>query len=175
MKHPRVAIGALTLSAAALVSLFTLEGYTDKAVIPVPGDVPTVGFGTTDGVKMGDSIDPVTAVNRGYRDVVKFENQIKTCVKVPLYQHEYDAYTKLTYNIGGAAFCKSSIPAKLNSYQYDAACETILDFVCGPATMSTRALPGQKCFSLRKPMRVIKGLQNRRQEEYKLCRGLAQQ
>ena len=175
MKYARTSIAALTISGAALVGILTHEGFREKAYTPVPNDSPTLGFGTTDGVKLGDSIDPVTAVNRAHRDVVKFENQIKTCVKVPLYQHEYDAYTKLTYNIGGAAFCKSSIPAKLNSYQYDAACETILDFVCGPATMSTRALPGQKCFSLRKPMRVIKGLQNRRQEEYKLCRGLAQQ
>lgn len=174
MKYPRTAIGALTLSAAALVSLFTMEGYTGKAIIPVPGDVWTFGFGTTDGVKMGDSIDPVTAVNRGYRDVVKFESAIKKCVTAPLYQHEYDAYTKLTYNIGSGAFCNSSIPKKLNAGQYDAACETILDFVCGPATMKTRALPGQKCFSLRKPMRVIKGLQNRRQEEYELCRGSTQ-
>jgi len=174
MKHPRIAISALTLSAAAIVSLFTMEGFVGKAMIPVPGDVPTIGFGTTEGVKMGDSIDPVTAVNRGYRDVVKFEDSIKKCVKVPLYQHEYDAYVKLTYNIGAANFCSSSIPKKLNAGQYDAACETILDFVCGPATLATRALPGQKCFSLKKPMRVIKGLQNRRQEEYQLCRGSTQ-
>lgn len=174
MKYQRTAIGALALSAAALVGLFTSEGYTSKAIIPVPGDVPTYGFGTTDGVKMGDSIDPVAAVNRGYRDITKFESGIKRCVTAPLYQHEYDAYVKLTYNIGTANFCASSIPAKLNAFQYDAACETILDFVCGPATQATRAKPGEKCYSRTKPMRVLRGLQNRRQQEYKLCRGLTQ-
>ena len=41
----RVAVGALSLSAAALIGLATHEGYTGKAVIPTKGDVPTVGFG----------------------------------------------------------------------------------------------------------------------------------
>ncbi len=171
MKHPRTAIAALTLSASAIIGLFTLEGYSSKAIIPVPGDVPTIGFGTTAGVKMGDSIDPVAAINRAHRDVVKFEGEIKKCVTAPLYQHEYDAYTKLAYNIGGHNFCSSSIPTKLNAGQYEAACATILDFVCGPATQATRALPGQKCYHRIKPMRVLRGLQNRRQEEYALCTG----
>lgn len=155
MKYPRTAIGALTLSAAALVSLFTIEGFTSKAIIPVPGDVPTFGFGTTDGVKMGDSIDPVTAVNRGYRDVLKFEGAIKRCVKVPLYQNEYDAYTKLTYNIGSGAFCSSALVRKLNAGDYDGACSEILRW---------DKFKG-------KPLR---GLTARRQEEYKLCRGSTQ-
>lgn len=174
MKYPRTTIAALSISGAALVGLLTSEGFRDKAYIPVAGDVPTIGFGTTEGVKMGDSIDPVRAVNRAHRDVVEFEGAVKQCVKVPLYQYEYDAYVKLTYNIGTANFCASSIPAKLNAFQYEAACETILDFVCGPATQATRAKPGEKCYSRTKPMRVLRGLQNRRQEEYKLCRGLTQ-
>lgn len=151
----RVAIGGLFLSASAFVSLLTLEGYTGKAIIPVPGDVPTFGFGTTDGVKMGDSIDPVTAVNRAHRDVTKFEGALKACVDAPLYQHEYDAYIKLAYNIGAGAFCKSTLVKKLNAGDYDGACEEILRW---------DRFKG-------KPLR---GLTNRRQEEYKLCRGLTQ-
>ena len=155
MKYQRTAIGALALSAAALVGLFTSEGYTSKAIIPVPGDVWTYGFGTTDGVKMGDSIDPVTAVNRAHRDIVEFEGAIKRCVKVPLYQNEYDAYTKLTYNIGSGAFCNSALVRKLNAGDYDGACAEILRW---------DKFKG-------KPLR---GLTIRRQEEYKLCRGSAQ-
>ena len=51
----RRAVAALTLSAAALVGIVLHEGYTDRAVIPVKGDVPTIGFGTTSGVKIGDT------------------------------------------------------------------------------------------------------------------------
>ena len=52
----RRTVAALTLSAAALVGIVLHEGYTDRAVIPVKGDVPTIGFGTTTGVKLGDRL-----------------------------------------------------------------------------------------------------------------------
>lgn len=155
MKRHRTAIAALSISGAALVGLLTMEGWCGKACIPVKGDVPTIGFGTTDGVKLGDSIDPVTAVNRAHRDIVKFEGAIKGCVKVPLYQHEFDAYTKLAYNIGSNAFCNSTLVQKLNAGYYSGACAEILRW---------NRFQG-------KPLR---GLTNRRQEEYKLCLGSTQ-
>ena len=55
---------ALTLSASALVGIALHEGYRDTAYIPVPGDVPTISFGTTEGVKMGDRITPPKALAR---------------------------------------------------------------------------------------------------------------
>ena len=39
----RRTVAGLTLSAAALVGIVLHEGYTDRAVIPVKGDVPTIG------------------------------------------------------------------------------------------------------------------------------------
>ena len=77
MNRPRTALAALTLSAAALVGLVMQEGYTDRAVIPVKGDVPTIGFGTTGGVKMGDTITPPKALARALTDVQKFEGALK--------------------------------------------------------------------------------------------------
>lgn len=47
MSKLRIAIGALALSAAALVGLAQREGYTDRAVQPLPGDKWTNGFGST--------------------------------------------------------------------------------------------------------------------------------
>ena len=41
----RRTVAGLTLSAAALVGIVLHEGYTDRAVIPVLGDVPIIGFG----------------------------------------------------------------------------------------------------------------------------------
>jgi len=91
MKHPRIAISALTLSAASLIGLAVSEGYSDRAIIPTKGDVPTIGFGTTtrpDGspVQMGDRTNPVEALQRKQRDLVKFEGALKQCVRVPLHQ-----------------------------------------------------------------------------------------
>lgn len=128
MSKARIAIAALSLSAAAFVGIVTREGYTTQAVIPTKGDVPTVGFGTTGGVKMGDTTTPVKAVQRAMSDVTKFEGAMKRCVTASLHQAEYDAYLDLSYNIGSYNFCRSSIPTKLNAGQYAAACDTILEF-----------------------------------------------
>ena len=127
----RMAIGALSLSAAALVSIFAREGYTDRAVIPTKGDVPTVDFGTTvkEGgvpVRMGDTTNPVQAAQRSLAHIQKDEGVIKQCVKVPLSQAEYDVYVDLAYNIGAGAFCGSTIVKRLNAENYAGACEAIL-------------------------------------------------
>lgn len=131
MKHPRSIIGALALSAASLIGIAINEGYKDAAYIPTKGDVPTIGFGSTtraDGspVQMGDRTNPVEALQRKSRDLVKFEGAVKQCVSVPLYQHEYDAYVDMAYNIGHGAFCGSTIVRRLNAGDYKGACDAIL-------------------------------------------------
>lgn len=146
----RKAVAALALSAAAFVGLIVSEGYTDNAIIPVKGDVPTYGFGTTDGVKIGDKTDPVSAVKLALRDVTKFEGAIKECVKVPLSQNEYDAWVNFTYNIGATAFCKSTAVRLLNAGQYRQACDQMLRWVY---------VKGNK----------VQGLVNRRQKEHAQC------
>lgn len=180
MKRQRVAVASIVLAAATLVGLATHEGYRDKAYIPVPGDRPTIDFGRTfnkDGspVKMGDTSDPVRGLVALLETAEGHAAAVRKCLgpEAKLFPHEFQSFVKLSYNIGDNAFCTSSIPKKVKAEQYDAACETIKQFVCGPATMTTRALPGQRCFSLRKPMRVLKGLENRRAEEYAMCKGQA--
>lgn len=148
----RTVVTACCLSAAALVGLVTHEGYTDKAVIPVPGDVPTIGFGTTGGVKMGDKTTPTLALARALQDINKYEGAVKKCVTVPLSQNEYDAYISLSYNIGTGAFCGSTLVKKLNQKDYQGACEQILIW---------DKFKGQP----------LKGLTIRRQKEYKQCIG----
>lgn len=149
----RIRLAALSLSASALIGIAIHEGYKDEAYIPVPGDVPTIGFGTTDGVKLGDSITPERALIRLLNDANKFESSIRKCVNVPLYQHEYDAYVSLTYNIGASAFCKSTLVRKLNNYDYIGACKEILRW----DKFRGNSLPG---------------LTKRRQGEYLKCNGI---
>ena len=122
----RIVIGALTLSASALVGIAVHEGYRGEAYTPVKGDRPTIGFGTTDGVKPGDRIEPVQALVRKLADVQKFEGALRQCVRVPLHQHEYDAFLSLAYNIGPGAFCGSTLVRRLNAGDYAGACAEIL-------------------------------------------------
>lgn len=150
----RIAIASLALSASAFIGLVLSEGFTDRAVIPVPGDVPTIGFGTTSGVKMGDTITPVKAVTRAYSDVSKFEGALKRCVKVPLHQHEYDAAVELSYNIGESAFCKSTVVRRFNALDYAGACDAFLMW---------NKVKG----------REVRGLTERRKRERVKCLGLA--
>ena len=148
----RVAIAALSLSAAGFVGIALHESYTDKAVIPIPGDIPTIGFGSTEGVKLGDRTTPPAALARALREVGKFEGAIHGCVSVPLYQYEYDAYTSLTYNIGASAFCSSTLVRKLSAGDYAGACAEV--------TRWNRA-----------GGRVVQGLVNRRAAERAQCEG----
>jgi lysozyme len=155
VRNPRIIVAALTLSAAGLVGLVSHEGYSDNAIIPVPGDVPTIGFGTTEGVKLGDTITPPKALSRALSDAQKYEGAIKQCVSVPLHQYEYDAYTSLAYNIGPGAFCGSTLVRKANAEDYPGACREILRWD-------------------RAGGRVLRGLTIRRQAEYQQCIGSEQ-
>jgi lysozyme len=116
----------LVLSAAGLVGIALSEGYTAVAVAPVKGDVATYGFGTTAGVKAGDTITPPKALARALADTQAFEGAVRKCVTAPLYQYEYDAYVSLAYNIGPVNFCGSTLVAKLNALDYAGACTEIL-------------------------------------------------
>lgn len=121
----RRALAGLALSAAGLVGLAQWEDYTDHAVTPVAGDRPTIGFGTTEGVRMGDRITPPVALARALQDVQRYEGALRRCVTVPLHQHEYDAFVSLAYNIGPTAFCGSTLVRRLNAEDYAGACSEI--------------------------------------------------
>lgn len=141
----RTVIAALALSAAGFVSIVLNEGYTDHAVIPIPGDVPTIGFGTTTNVHMGDRVTPPRALVRALSDVSQFEGALKHCVEVPLHQHEYDAYVDLAYNIGPSAFCNSTLVKKLNVGDYAGACAEISRWVKQPQLKARRARERATC------------------------------
>lgn len=164
----RRAVTGLMLSAAGLVGIVLHEGYTDRAVVPVKGDVPTIGFGSTtrpDGspVKIGDKTTPPAALQRALRDVQKFEGALKQCVKVPLHQHEYDAFVSFSYNVGSRAFCQSTLVRKLNAEDYAGACAELLRW---------RFFQGKDC-ALPANARLCGGLATRREAEYRQCIGEA--
>lgn len=130
----RVAIASLTLSAVAFVGYIIVpEGYTDKAAIPVKGDRPTVGFGSTfrdDGspVQMGDRIAPVPAVKRALAHIQKDERGIKECVTAPLTQGEYDLMVDFAYQYGVPTLCASTIVREVNALRYRESCAGYLKF-----------------------------------------------
>lgn len=151
----RIVVGGLSLTAAGLISIATWEGFKGEAYIPVPGDVPTIGFGSTEGVRLGDTISVPAALNRLEKDVRVAEDAVRSCVTVPLLPHEFDAYVSLAYNIGKASFCGSTLVKKLNAGNYRGACEEIKRW---------HFAGGKR----------LKGLVDRRASEYKRCIGEVQ-
>lgn len=83
-------------------------------------------------------------------DLVDYENRVKTSVKVPLFQGEFDALTSLAYNWGPGNLDRSELMKKLNAGDYKGAGEAIRDI-----------LP-------RADQPHYKGIKRRREEEYKL-------
>lgn len=148
----RITVAGLFLTAAGLVSIANLEGFQSEAYIPVPGDVLTIGFGHTKGVKLGDKITVSEGLSLLHEDVRTAEAAVKECVRVPLYPHEFDAYVSLAYNIGRRAFCGSTLVRKLNSGDYAGACEEIKRWTYAGG-------------------RELQGLKNRRAVEYAKCIG----
>lgn len=126
-RRARVAVGSLALSAAALVGIAIDEGYTDRAVQPLPGDKWTHGFGSTtkaDGsaVTPADRTTPPQALAQKLRDVRRFEGELRGCVTAPLTQGEFDSLVSLAYNVGGAAVCRSTMVRLHNAGEHTAAC-----------------------------------------------------
>ena len=163
----RTLVASLTLTASALVGLAVHEGYREEAYIPVKGDRPTLGFGDAQGVKPGQKTDPVRALIRLNYQANVFQHAMRQCIgDVPLYQHEWDAYVSLAFNIGlgkdGVAdgFChvkrggNSTIVLRLKAGDYAGACEGIL---------SWDKFQGK----------TLAGLSKRRQSEYRQCMGVS--
>ena len=151
MRKSRIAAYSIAISAACLVGIAIHEGYRSEAYKDAVG-IPTIGFGETAGVKMGDKTTPERALVQLLESTEKHADAIRQCIKVPLYQHEFDAYISLAYNIGTGAFCRSTLVKKLNAKDYAGACEEIRRW--------NKA--GGK---------VLPGLVKRRDVEYRMCIG----
>lgn len=164
MSAKRNTVGALVLSAAGLIALVSHEGYTDRAIIPVPGDRPTVGFGSTfnpDGspVKMGDTTTPQKALRMSLAHISKDELQLKRCVTAPISQAEYDILVDFAYWRGRAGACRSDVVQLLNEGDYIGSCNAYLNLDSRRATGKDCSLPGSGC----------RGVWVRAQERHKKC------
>lgn len=128
----RMAVAALTLSAAALIGKVVSEGYVGEAMIPTKNDRPTLGFGSTfhaDGrpVKLGDKTDPVRALITVQAHVAREEAIFRRSLEgARLHQAEYDLYMDWVYQYGTGAWSRSSMRRHILSGEYRKACDALL-------------------------------------------------
>ncbi len=141
--------GAVLAAAIALVGAW--EGLRTVAYRDVVG-IPTVCFGETRGVKMGDRYGVEECRAMLGDALAEFEAGMRRCLKKPdaLPDKVYVAFLSASYNIGTGAFCGSSMARRANGGDLSGACNALLAW--------NRA--GGK---------VIPGLVNRRREENRIC------
>lgn len=108
----------MTLAQPGLTLIEQSESFRPTAYMPTPRDVPTIGYGHTHGVKMGDTCTMAQAQAFLQQDVANTVAVINGHVTVPLTQNQFDALVSLVFNIGAGNFQSSTLLRKLNAGDY---------------------------------------------------------
>jgi lysozyme len=85
-----------------------LNAYLD------PIGIPTIGYGHTKNVQMGDTITQAEADALLRSDLAEFEGYVNSLVKQPLTQNQFDALVSFTYNLGPGNLQRSTLLSKVN-------------------------------------------------------------
>lgn len=137
----------LSPDGAALIQNFEdSNGPSLVAFLPTPNDVPTIGWGHTEGVTMGMTCTVEQAQAWFLQDMAWAQAAVLNSVNVPLNQNQFDALVSFTENEGATAFEKSTLLRLLNGGSYSGAALQFQAWI----------YQGDK---------VLPGLVNRRQQE----------
>ena len=90
-----------------------LEAYLDAV------DVPTIAYGRTKDVKIGDICTQQQAEDWLEEELVEYAGYVEKAVTVPLEQNQFDALVSWTYNLGPASLNRSTALKLLNMSEYD--------------------------------------------------------
>lgn len=106
---------------AGLALVKEFEALRLQAYMPTPDDVPTIGYGHTKGVKMGDTCTEEEAQAWLREDLAEAEACVEEAITAVLTDNEFSACVSLAYNIGCHAFKESTLAKRLNDADYDGA------------------------------------------------------
>lgn len=115
-----------------------------------PVGIPTICFGETKGVKLGDraTMDECKGM---LADSLEEANQgVTACIKTPINDNQRAALVSFTYNVGTGALCKSTLAHKFNAGDAIGGCNELTKWVYAKGIK-------------------LPGLERRRVEERKLC------
>lgn len=119
-----------------------------------PAGKPTIGYGATRNVHLGDVMTIESAVARLIEDVKIVERELQKIITVPIKQCQFDAITAWAYNIGTAKASTSSLVRYMNTKKPELAAS---EFERWNKAMTT--VGGIKA------MRPLEGLAKRRKTE----------
>lgn len=165
----RLPVYMLALSMTGFGTWAGYEGFSAKPVVPVEGDVPTIGMGSThyeDGTPVRIDDPPITreraeelARNLLSKDEERFRKSIPG---VKLTQEEYDLYVDFVGQFGIGNWYKSSMRRHLMAGEYRKACDALLKW---------RYAGGYDCSTLvdGKPNKRCWGVWKRQLDRHKRC------
>lgn len=101
------------------------EGFRGKAYL-CPAGVPTIGYGSTNGVTMDDvrrgrTITKAQAEKLLIEQLEEYERGVEAACKVEPNQHQFDALVSFAYNVGVSAMRGSSVIKAHNRGDFNAA------------------------------------------------------
>ena len=147
----------MKLSAEGINLIKRFEGVRNRAYRDCVG-LWTIGVGHL----IGDGKSLPDSWNRTFteeeinalliRDLSRFERGIRMYIKVPLRQCEYDSLCSFAFNLGLGTLQQSTLRQKINRGDKEGAAKEILKYC-------------------RAGGKIIKGLQRRREAEYKMFLG----
>lgn len=139
------------LLAALVATVGAFEGLRTYAYRD-PVGIPTICFGETRGVKMGDRATVAECKQMLGDRLIEFEMGVRSCLRAPdaVPDGAYAAFISFAYNVGTGAFCGSTLARKVNAGDLRGACNEL------PKWAKARGIK-------------LPGLVKRREAERQLC------
>jgi len=110
--------------AAVVAMVAGFEGLRTAAYRD-PVGIPTICFGETKGVKMGDKKTADECRDLLGDRLIEFSQGVDKCLKVEVPAYTYAAFVSFSYNVGVGAFCSSTLVKKANAGDIMGACNEL--------------------------------------------------
>jgi lysozyme len=164
----RKPIALLSVSVALVSSIYLREAFEPVAQPPLPGDVPTYGYGSTthaDGspVQNGETItEPEARALADWQVRNVYEAELNRCAHdLRLLTREKDFLVYVAHNLGAPKVCKSGMVREFRKGNYAAGCAYILKYMY--FQKKDCRIPANKCG----------GIPKDRQFAYQMCMGVS--
>lgn len=145
------ALGIVGVLGVAGASIYKLEGGAVQTPYLDGAGIPTVCVGSTSAVVLGEKVSEAECIQRFGKDLRIAESHVERCTP-NLPDAPKAAFISFAFNVGGGAYCSSTLARKANRGDVSGACAELFRWVYIGKTKSP-------------------GLYNRRVKEYAICTG----
>lgn len=154
-----------TVTATALAATMIM-GFEGKSLVAYldPPKIPTICYGHTSGVKLGDTATDQECVVFLQQDMLQKEHGVNRLLKVPVSPYVKAALIDFAYNVGEGALASSTALRHINAGRILEGCNALETCV----KAQDGRMVGYGCGWAGGVM--YKGLQKRRQAEAEMCR-----